>query len=151
MEVRIVRLEPMRVAYVNAFGATPEADAWKVLLGWAKGKVLLDGGRSCRLFGYDNPLGGEKGLHGYDTWITVGADVQCRPEERVQVKEFSGGLYAVTRCCLADIVDTWMRLHEWVASSPHKMGSYQWLEEHLTLPQAPWQDVLLDLHYPLAE
>jgi DNA gyrase inhibitor GyrI len=151
MEVRIVRLEPMRVAYVNAFGATPEADAWKVLLGWAKGKGLLDGGRSYHLFGYDNPPRGEKGLHGYDTWITVGTDVQCRPEERVQAKEFAGGLYAVTRCSVADVVDTWMKLHEWVTNSRYQMDNRQWLEEHLTLPQAPWQDVLLDLYYPLAE
>lgn len=151
MEVRIIRLEPMRVAYVNAFGATPEADAWKVLLDWARGRGLLDEGRSYRLFGYDNPLRAEKELHGYDTWITVGPDVRCHPEERVQVKEFAGGLYAVTRCSLADITEAWMRLHEWVANSPHKMGSHQWLEEHLTIPQAPWQNVLLDLYYPLAE
>jgi len=151
MEVRIVHLEPMRVACANAFGVTPEADAWKALLGWAKGRGLLDERRSYRLFGYDNPLSGEKGLHGYDTWITVGPDAQCQSEERVQVKEFAGGLYAVARCSVADVVGTWIRLREWVLSSSYETGNCQWLEEHLTLPQAPWQDVLLDLHYPLAE
>ncbi len=150
MEVRIVRLEPMRVACVNAFGATPEADAWKVLLGWAKGKGLLAEGRSYRLFGHDSTPTGEKGLHSYNAWITIGPDTQCLPGEHVQVKEFASGLYAVTRCYLADIVDTWTKLREWVLNSPYKTGHHQWLEEHLTLPQAPWQDVLLDLYYPLA-
>ena len=151
MEVRIVRLEPMRVACANAFGATPEVDAWAVLLAWAEEKGLLNHGRSYRLFGYDNPLGGENGLHGYDTWITVGPDIQCWPEERVRVKEFASGLYAVTRCCLGDSVDAWMRLHEWMTNSPYQMASHQWLEEHLTRPQAPWQDILLDLYHPVAE
>ena len=156
MQVRIVRLEPMHVACIKALGATPEADAWTALLTWARGKGLLDGVKPYRLFGYDDPSGGKNGLHGYDTWITVSPDIRCRPEERVQIQEFAGGLYAVTRCRLPDIVDTWARLREWVTNSPYPLGNHQWLEEYLTLPadlahpHASWQDTLLDLYHPVA-
>ena len=149
MQVRIERLEPMRVASVSAYSTTPEADAWDALLAWAKGKGLLNGGMAYRLFGYDLPSQGENAPRGYRTWITLGPDFQCGPEESVQTQEFGGGLYAVTRCRLADIVDTWAKLHEWVKQSPYRIGRHQWLEEHLTLPQSPWQDVMLDLFHPI--
>ncbi len=149
MQVHIVRLEPMQVACASAYSATPEADAWAVLLGWARGKGLVNGSTTCRMFGYDLPLRAESGLRGYRTWITLRPNVQCGPEDPVQEQRFDGGLYAVTRCRLADIVDTWMRLHEWVRRSPYRIGSHQWLEEHLTLPQSPWQEVMLDLYHPI--
>ncbi len=151
MDVRIVYLGPMRAACTNAFGITPEADAWAALLAWAEPRGLLATDRHYRLFGYDNPPANGNGLHGYDTWITVGPAVRCRPEEQVRIREFEGGSYAVTRCVLADVVDTWTRLHEWVLDSPCRPGGHQWLEEYLTMPRAPWQEILLDLYHPIRE
>ena len=42
LNVRIVRLAPMRVASAYGFGASPEGIAWQTLLDWAKAGGLLD-------------------------------------------------------------------------------------------------------------
>jgi hypothetical protein len=33
--VKVVKLEPMRVAYTHAISKTPETDAWNALVAWA--------------------------------------------------------------------------------------------------------------------
>jgi hypothetical protein len=35
LEIRIVELEPMRVASVYGFGESPELQAWEKLIAWA--------------------------------------------------------------------------------------------------------------------
>jgi len=42
LEVRIVQLEPMRVAYALGFGPRPEEIAWSRILAYGKAKGLLD-------------------------------------------------------------------------------------------------------------
>jgi DNA gyrase inhibitor GyrI len=151
MEVRVVRLEPMHVAYTQAYGATPEAEAWATLLAWAGAKGLLGQRPTCRFFGYDDLPEDARGRHGYETWISLESEGQSPRDEPVRGKAFEGGLYAVARCRLADSVDTWRRLHAWVGGSVYGPGTHQWLEEHLALPGPPWQNILLDLYHPLAE
>ena len=55
LNVRIVRLAPMRVASAYGFGPSPEEIAWQTLLDWAKAGGLLDVEPAPRFFGFNNP------------------------------------------------------------------------------------------------
>ncbi len=151
LEVRIERLESMRVAYVSGFGKSPEEEAWNTILAWAKSKGLLDNLKAIRFFGFDNPSPSPGSPnYGYEQWITVGPDVE--PAGKVQIKEFSGGLYAVASCKgISNIGPVWKQLLAWQKNSRYKHASHQCLEECLTPPDTPLDDVLMDLYLPIAE
>jgi DNA gyrase inhibitor GyrI len=154
LEVRIVRLEPMRVASVHGFGESPEEEAWRKLEAWAKSKGLLEDPKRHRIFGFNNPDPSPGSPnYGYEFWIVVGPGVES--EGGVKVKDFPGGLYAVTRCeVIGDpyeiIPETWKRLATWLEDSKYTYAHHQWLEEHIRL-HAPGQDFVLDLYAPIAE
>lgn len=129
-DVRIVRLEPMRVAYAKGFGTSPEAEAWEKILSWAKEKGLLEKNKETRLFGFNNPEPTpDKPEYGYGQWITVEKDAE--PGEGLQIKDFPGGQYAVVRTKLSTITESWKNLVEWVQKSKYDFGPYQCLEECL--------------------
>ncbi|MBA7616114.1 hypothetical protein ES703_23406 [subsurface metagenome] len=150
-DVRIVRLEPMRVAYTLGFGTSPEAEAWGKLLAWAKDKGLLDNFKGHRLFGFNNPdpVPGNPN-YGYEQWITVGPDAE--PEGEVQVKEFDGGLYAVVRTKLSEITESWQNLAAWVSDGKYEFASNQCLEECLGFTGGvPDLETEFDLYAPIKE
>jgi DNA gyrase inhibitor GyrI len=157
LDVRIVRLEPMRVASALGFGESPEPIAWKKLLTWAETRGLLDDLDSVRFFGFNNPNPSPGSPnYGYEQWITVGPDVTA--EGDVEIKEFAGGLYAVTRCkSIHQIMEIWKSLGAWLKESSYKMGQHQWLEECLTKPtsaeleEIPLEDFEMDLYCPIQE
>jgi hypothetical protein len=96
-KVRLVKLEPLRVASVHGFGQSPEDEAWQKLMAWAKPKGYLDDKEHHRIFGFNNPNPSPGSPnYGYEFWMVVGPEVQ--PEGEVEIKEFPGGLYAVARC-----------------------------------------------------
>ncbi len=155
LEVRIVKLEPLRVASFHGFGASPEAEGGSKLLAWAKPKGLLDDPAQHRVFGFNNPdpAPGSPN-YGYEFWVTVGPDVQ--PEGEMKIKEFAGGLYAVARCEVKDdpgsvIPATWQRLVAWCEDSKYRMAHHQWLEEHLDVAHAWPGAFTLDLYLPIVE
>jgi DNA gyrase inhibitor GyrI len=158
VDVRIVELEAMRVASVYAFGDSPETAAWEKLVAWIKQRNLLDQLDNHRIFGFNNPNPSPGSPnYGYEFWITVGPDIE--PEEDIRIQEFSGGLYAVTRCEVKGepyitIPSTWKQLVEWLVDSKYKHASHQWLEEHFWPPSNKALDVdefTLDLFAPIAE
>ena len=162
LEVRIVRLDPMAVAYTHGFGPQPEGLAWDALLPWAKSKGLLDDLKVARFFGFNNPNPSPGSPnYGYEQWIVVKAGME--PEGDVKIKDFHGGLYAVTRCRLGDIGAAWKRLAAWREDSPYKWGQHQWLEECLNpqvfvtpegqfqLPESVFDDAEFDIYLPIAE
>ena len=55
LEVRIITLEPMRVASVHAFGASPEEKAFSKLIAWARPRGLTEDPKTHRVFGFNNP------------------------------------------------------------------------------------------------
>ena len=55
MDVRIVELEPMRVAFTRAVSSSPEKDAWATLEAWAEKNGLLDDPGKLKVFGFNNP------------------------------------------------------------------------------------------------
>jgi len=50
LKVRVVHLEPIRVAFASGFGTNPEEQAWEKLLSWAKRKGLFKRFRVASLF-----------------------------------------------------------------------------------------------------
>lgn len=157
LEVRIVRLEPMRVASATGFGESPEPSAWSKILSWAESEGLFSDLEAVRFFGFNNPNpspGTKK--YGYEQWMTVGPDVE--PEGEVQIKEFSGGLYAVTKCSGISVIGTtWSHLAAWLEDSRYRIGSHQSLEECLTTLTSieelenSLDEIVMDLHLPITE
>jgi DNA gyrase inhibitor GyrI len=150
LDVRIVTLAPMRVASVLGFGPSPEAAAWEKLVAWAGPRGLLAGPDRPRIFGFNNPSPSPASPnYGYEFWIEAGPEVQ--PDDVVQIKEFGGGLYAVTRCQgVETITDTWKQLVAWLAASPYRQAHHQWLEEHISVDDVAPDDLILDLYAPIA-
>ena len=150
LEVRIVRLEPMRVASAHGFGQSPEGEAWDKILTWAKSKGLLEDLEALRFFGFNNPdPSAGSPNYGYEQWITVGPNVEA--EGDVELKDFAGGLYAVAPCKLSNIGEVWKQLVAWREDSPYKPAYHQWLEECLTPPGTPLDEMEFDLYLPIAE
>ena len=155
-EVRIVTLDPMRVACATGFGAQPEMLAWTKLLAWARQQGIANDFRGHRFFGFNNPspTPGSPN-YGYEQWITVESVEQ--PEGDVTVKDFEGGRYAVARCQGPQtIYETWKELLVWCENSPYAFAQHPCLEECLSvellgLDEVPWDKVFFDLYMPVAE
>lgn len=150
-EVRIVRLDPMRVASVYGFGAEPEYEALGKLQAWAGPRGWLDDRPNHRIFGFNNPdPSAGSPNYGYELWIAAGPEDEAEGE--ASIKEFGGGLYAVLRVevkgdAYESIPAAWKRLHRWCEQNGRRMGHHQWLEEHLS---GQGESFTLDLHMPLA-
>jgi DNA gyrase inhibitor GyrI len=154
LEVRIIKLPPLRVACINGFGEGPEAQAFDKMKSWAKAHDLL--GKPYRLFGYNNPdpAPGSPN-YGYDVWVTVDKSVQAEGDARII--DFPGGMYAVLRVEVKlpsdDIGAGWQKLVKWMEGSKYHHGRHQWLEEHI----GPLDDMggsqpfTLDLYLPISE
>ena len=155
LNVRIVKLEPMRVASAYGFGPSPEMVAWQNLVNWAKPKGFMDDPETHRIFGFNNPdPSSGSPNYGYEFWMEVGADVAQGggTEGEIRVQDFAGGLYAVTGCVgVATITATWRKLVEWVAESGYGNGRHQWLEQHLSPDGKSPEALQLDLFIPITE
>ncbi|UCF28075.1 MAG: GyrI-like domain-containing protein [Chloroflexota bacterium] len=149
LPVRIVKLEPMTIASTYGFGEQPEIEAWEKLLSWAREKGLNL--KDHRFFGFNNPNPSPGSPnYGYEQWITVKKDE--KPAEGIEIKEFSGGLYAVTRCeGLQHITEIWKQLAIWREESKYLEAPHQWLEECFTPEATRIEDYVFDLYAPIAE
>jgi len=160
LEVNIVKLEPMRVASVRAISKTPEHDAWDKIHAWAEPKGLLEDIKKHPVFGFNNPdPSPDQKEYGYEFWIRVEPDV--KPEGEIEIKEFEGGLYAVTTCKLKEEIESeffqekgylesWKKLVYWVKSSKYEFGKHQCLEKAHD-PGASDEELVLDLYCPIEE
>ena len=132
------------------FGASPELQAWRTLLDWAKAGGLLDAEAAPRFFGFNNPNPAHGSPnYGYEQWMTVGPDVAGgRWGDDQGVRRWA---VPVTRCeGLQTITDSWHRLATWCEGSPYIMGQHQWLEECFTPDAARIEDYVFDLYLPIA-
>ena len=152
LAIRIVRLEPIRIASFHGFGPSPEHLAIQKLADWAAPRGYLEDRKQHRIFGFNNPNPSHGSPnYGYELWMVVGPEVEPTPE--VPIREFAGGLYAVARCQGGEsITPTWQQLVGWSANSRYGHADHQWLEEHLNdaFP-APDEELVLDLYAPIAE
>ena len=151
LEVRIVQLEPLRVATALGFGEQPETIAWEKILKWAREQGIDL--QKARYFGFNNPNPSPGSPnYGYEQWIVAAPGMEGSDE--VEIKEFPGGLYAVARCeGIQNIGDVWKALVAWRDESPYKKAQHQWLEECLTPPigEMALEDYVFDLYAPIAE
>lgn len=150
IEVRIIQLEPMRVASARGFGEQPETQAWSKLLDWAKQQGIEDLSNH-RFFGFNNPNPSPGSPnYGYEQWMTV--DKGLDPAQGIEFKDFPGGLYAVTRSeGLQNITDNWKRLVVWREESKYREAHHQWLEECFTPQAERLEDFVFDLYAPITE
>ena len=151
LEVRIVQMEPMRVASAHGFGTNPEEQAWDKILAFTKAQGIDT--EQARFFGFNNPNPSPGSPnYGYEQWITVGDNVGASGE--ITIKEIPSRKYAVTRCeGLSTITETWRRLVLWFEDSEYKQPAHwcECLEELLTQPGLPEEDFVFDLYLPVAD
>ena len=150
INVQIKQLDAMRVLRFHAFGASPEEMAWQKLVAWAKPKGWL-GDKAHRIFGFNNPNpSAGSPNYGYEFWLELGLAEVASAE--VEVQDFGGGLYAVTRCQgVEQIGPTWHKLAAWAEDSAYRMAPHQWLEEHLPESGVNPAELRLALYLPIAE
>ncbi len=153
IDVRIVTLQPTRVASTYGFGGGPEKIAWKKMIDFVKSKGLDRDGQVHRYLGFNNPNPAPGSPnYGYEQWITIGPEIKAEGE--IKVKEFNGGLYAVSRCKLSNIGEAWQALAAWREKSQYRYGRHQWLEEVLIPPTDENEideDGEIDLYLPIAK
>ena len=149
LPVRIVKLEPMIIASVLGFGEEPEMQAWDTLLSWARSKGMNL--KNHRFFGFNNPNPSPGSPnYGYEQWMTINPEEESA--DGIEIKEFSGGLYAVTRCeGLLHISEIWKQLAIWREESKYQEAAHQWLEECFTPEATQLEDFVFDLYAPIAE
>ena len=147
LDVKIVELEPMRVASFRAISETPEHDAMKLLAGWAQGKGYLNDLEKNPIFGFNNPNPSKgKKEYGYEFWIKVEDNYS---KKDVKLKDIPGGRYAVTTCHnLGQIGELWMRLDKWVKENGYEMRKAECLEKTHDF-SASDDELVLDLYDPI--
>lgn len=150
--VRIIRLDPMRVARVHAFSESPERDAWTRLEAWAGPRGLLRDLRAHPVYGFNSPAP-TPGVrrYGYEFWLRVDADTAAEPG--VEIGDFPGGVYAATTCRLrgdpaGTIAEVWMKLWRWAEANGHRWRHTHELERPHD-PRAPAGELTLDLLLPV--
>lgn len=152
--VRIVELDPMRVATFLGFGTDPEIQAYKMLDQWASIKGYQDNPKEHRIFGFNNPDPSPGSPnYGYELWIEIDPSLEVEPE--IRTIDFPGGLYAVLRCPVQGdpykmIPEKWGELVSWMENSSYKHGNHQWLEEHIDIIEHG-SHFTLDLYLPISK
>lgn len=149
-DVKVVSLKKARVAAALGFGESPEHEAWEKITQWAEGKCDLES-PDTRNFGFNNPDPSPGSPnYGYEVWLTVDDDVVGNDD--VTIKEMPGGLYAVTHLHgLERIGEAWKQLVVWRQSVGYLAGHHQWLEELISSPQAPPEELEFNLYLPIRE
>jgi DNA gyrase inhibitor GyrI len=152
LPTHLEQLPPMRVASVREFSATPECDAWNRLHAWAAPRGLLLDQEKHPIFGFNNPPPSPtRREYGYEFWIRV--DPGTPGDGAVELKDFAGGLYLVTRCQLSgdpagEVGQIWMKLWEIADSGSYRLRDTHELERPGN-PLAQHAPTWLDLYLPV--
>ena len=94
MDVRIEKLEPIKVAYMRHTGAYQECGkVWQKLEAWMRENNLSFADRRIIGASYDDPATTPQAELRYDCCIEI--DENFEPDDQVQVRTFSGGEYAI--------------------------------------------------------
>jgi DNA gyrase inhibitor GyrI len=150
-EIRIVTLEPMRVARYCVVSSSPEQESRAFIERWAAQQGVADPARR-RSFGSDVRVSPEQqaaGMRGYERMIPVTEAAQ--PSEGVSVGPFTGGRYAALHLARpfddpATISEGWDELIEWVRRHrKYTNDGWDGLEEYLEGPDGPVLELLLPI------
>jgi effector-binding domain-containing protein len=151
IEVKIVEMEPMRVAVAHGFGESPEPIAWDKILAFAREKGIDI--EQARFFGFNNPDPSPGSPnYGYEQWMTVGPEVGAEGE--ISIKEIPSRRYAMTNFKgLEKIGKTWKQLVLWFEDSPYQKPAHwcECLEELLTPIDTPLDEYVFNLYLPIAD
>ncbi len=113
----------MRAAYVCSLSATPEEDAAKKLMEWAKAKEML-GKSGMRLFGRNTYPTDKPSPHGYEFYLTI--DNRAEECGGIETADVPGGLYAVLRFkSLENIGFAWKKLWNWIENNGYEHIGWQ--------------------------
>ena len=151
LEVKIVQLEPMRVASSLGFGGNPEELAFTQLSEYANRRGLLENGILPITYGFNNPDPSPGSPnYGYEIWLPVSDGIEG--EGDISIVEFPGGLYAVTRFQgLEKIGDVWRQLVMWQERSEYGHGRHQWLEKLLNSSENDVEKLIFELYLPISK
>ena len=152
LDVRIVKLEPMRMASAYGFGPSPEGLAHEKMTAFLKAKNMLAGyGTKHRHFGFNNPNPSPGSPnYGYEIWVEIEPEVQ--PEGDIRIVDFCGGLYAVTRFeDLNNIGRVWAELVKWRETSKYREAHHQWLENLINPLETDITKYVFELYLPISE
>jgi effector-binding domain-containing protein len=151
IEVRIEKLDPMRMLSSYGFGSEPEGIAWEKLRAFVLKKDLMKAGKFPPTYGFNNPNPSEGSPnYGYEIWLPVDQDLE--PDGDLRTIDFEGGLYAVTRFKgLDNIGRVWGELNKWRETSKYKRGHHQWLEHLIVGHDLSPAKMVFDLYLPISE
>lgn len=152
MEVKIKKLEPMRVAFMRHTGPYSECGATWDRFVPRLGMLGLLGGDTLFLgLCHDDPEVTPPEKIRYDACVTV--DEKFVPEDDLGVQVIPGGEFAVTTHIgpYEKLGDTWAKLMgQWLPRSGRELRSSPCLEIYLTDPEnTDPEDLITDLHAPL--
>jgi AraC family transcriptional regulator len=156
-DVRIEKLDTMRVASARVISPKPEEDVIAFMDRWREANHIDP---LARNFGFDIPVSeeeGSQGLRGYEYWVEVPEEMQV--SEGVRLKKVEGATYAILRITnpfsspFEVIPEGWRRLAAWanehgympISSSETGCKDRYWLEEILELDGT----TNMDLYFPL--
>lgn len=154
MEMKIVKRQPTRVAFVRHIGPYAECgEAWGKLCAWAGRRGLLGPDTTVIGISYDDPEVTPPEKIRYDACVTVGEEVE--PEGEIGVQTLKGGDYAMTvhRGPYEKLAETYGRISgEWAPQSGRVISSDPCLEVYLNDPhRTPPDQLRTEIHVPLEE
>lgn len=153
LDVRIVKLEPLRVASALGFGESPEMLAWEKIFRFLREKGLWEQMERLAYYGFNNPDPTPASPnYGYEQWVVVPEEISGT--EEVEIKHFQGGLYAVTGCeGIPNIFQRWKALFAWREDSPYQAGTHQWLEKWINPSTGglSGEDMVMELYIPIVK
>jgi AraC family transcriptional regulator len=152
MEVRIERVEPMRVAFVRHIGPYHEVEtAWERLCTRLGKDGLLGPGTKFIGICYDDPEVTPPAKTRYEACVTVDNDFEA--EDDVGVQTIGGGEYAVTTHVgpYSLLGQTYAKLlGQWLPRSGRALRSEPSLEFYLNAPESTDpEDLITDIYAPL--
>jgi AraC family transcriptional regulator len=152
MEMKIVRREPTRVAFVRHIGPYEDCgEAWGKLCAWAGRRGLLGPQTTVIGISYDDPEITPPEKIRYDACVTVAESVG--PEGEIGVQTLRGGDYAMTlhRGPYEKLAETFGRIFgQWAPQSGRVVSSDPCLEVYLNDPhRTPPEELKTEIYVPL--
>ena len=123
--IRVTYIEPCKVASFHVKDSlTPEDGAYALYTEWAEKKGLLPERRFIPLIGFNHPWGPEGEKRGYELYCVLD-NLGHVDLSDTSVKEFSGGLFAVTTIAGLDRIMRGIELiHRWLGGHPRYEANY---------------------------
>lgn len=152
LDIKFVRLFPMRVVSFQAIGESPENAAWMKLREWAEPKGYFADLDKNPIYGFNNPnpVQGKK-EYGYEFWLVVDPDFES---DEVTVKDIPESFNVVTRCyvedAFRDIPETWKKILQWIKEHKIKFSGGCGLER-VVVPSHSGEEFILDIYIPVEE